>query len=104
MDPSTQKPIDCYPLQRVYPLTFIGLAMIVLVSLASSLKSGDFKLLTQAVSPNLVYFFLTLGMLIVSCPLYFLGKKYSWPIDLIIPIYAIIYIICLLPVWYEKPR
>jgi hypothetical protein len=61
-------------------------------------------LITITVSPNLVYFFLTLGLVIISFPLYYIGKKYSFAIELIIPIYAIIYIICLLPVWYENPR
>ena len=68
------------------------------------MKSGDFKLIKEAISPNLVYFFLSFGLIIVSLPLYLIGKKYSMAIELIIPIFVIVYIFCLWPLWYENPR
>jgi hypothetical protein len=68
------------------------------------MKSGDFKLIKEHISPNLVYFFVSLGLIIVSLPLYLIGKKYSMAIELIIPIFAIYYIICLWPLWYENMR
>jgi hypothetical protein len=52
----------------------------------------------------LVYFFLSLGLIIVSLPLYLIGKKYSMAIELIVPIFAIYYIFCLWPLYYENPR
>ena len=52
----------------------------------------------------MVYFFISLSMCIVSLPLILIGKKYSMAIELIIPIFAIFYIFCLWPVWYENLR
>ena len=72
--------------------------------LALALKEGDFKKIKDTYSINVVYFFLDLSMCIVSLPLYLIGKKYSMAIELIIPIFVILYILCLWPVWYENPR
>ena len=68
------------------------------------MKKREFKLIREAISPDLVYFFLSLGLIIVSFPLYLIGKKYSMVIELIIPIFVIVYIFCLWPLWYENPR
>jgi predicted Kef-type K+ transport protein len=68
------------------------------------MKKGEFKLIKEAFTPELVYFFLSLGLIIVSFPLYLIGKKYSMAIELMIPIFVIVYVFCLLPLWYENPR
>jgi hypothetical protein len=61
-------------------------------------------LLNEVITPNMVIFFLSLGLAIVSLPLILIGKKYSVAIELIIPLYGI-YLICfLLPTWYESYR
>jgi predicted Kef-type K+ transport protein len=52
----------------------------------------------------MVFFFLAIGLIIISLPLYLIGKKYSMAIELIIPLYGI-YLTCFLfPIWYENPR
>ncbi len=91
-------------MQKTYPFILIGLLFLVFIPLAVALFSGDFKQLKETISPNLVYFFLTTGLVIVSLPLYLIGKKFNFAIELIIPCYVIYYIVVLLPVIYENPR
>jgi hypothetical protein len=90
--------------QKTYPFILIYLLLLVFITLAVSLASGDFKQLRETLSPNLVYFFLVIGLVIVSLPLYFIGKKFHLAIELMIPCYVIYYIVVLLPVIYESPR
>jgi hypothetical protein len=75
--------------------------------MALGIKDDDFKVISKVIKPNMVYVFFTFGLIIISLPLYFIGKKYSISIELIIPIFCI-YVMCfLLPIWYEnlhKPK
>jgi len=52
----------------------------------------------------MVYFFISLGLLIVSLPLYFIGRKFTIAFELIIPIYVIVYVIIFWPLFFENPR
>ena len=80
------------------------LAIFVVIPFGLSLKGGDFKVMKESISPNLVYFFLGLGLIIVSLPFYLIAKKKPLAIELIIPCYSIYVTLFLLPTWIESPR
>ena len=74
-----------------------------IIPLAFCLKDGDFKVISKVIKPNMVFVFYTIGLIFISLPIIFIGKKYSMVIELIIPIYCIYVTIFVLPTWYEKP-
>jgi hypothetical protein len=74
-----------------------------MIPFSMSMKSGDFKVIQQKYSPNLIYFFYFLGLPVTSLPCYLLGKKYSTWIELMIPFYCIYLFLVLIPAWYEHP-
>ena len=87
-----------------YVPLIIVLCVFVVIPFGIALKSGDFKVMKTSVSPNLVYFFLALGLIIVSLPFYLIAKKKPQAIEFIIPSYAIYATLFLLPTWIESPR
>ena len=92
---------------KTYHWVLIGLILLVIFPMALGIKDDDFKVISKVIKPNMVYVFFTFGLIIISLPLIFIGKKYSIFIELIIPIFCI-YVMCfLLPIWFEnlhKPK
>ena len=78
--------------------------MLSAISFVMSLKNGDFKQLKRKVSPNLVYFFLTLGLPGIALPIFLIARKYSVAVELFIPFYAFYVTLFLLPTWTKDPR
>ena len=68
------------------------------------MKNGEFKLIKETYSPNVVYFLISFALTIVSLPLYLIGKKYAKATELIIPIYVIVHLFIFWPLWIDNPR
>lgn len=77
--------------------------MISAISFTISLKHGEFKQIKNQISPNLVYFFLTVGLPVIALPIFLIAKKFSVAVELFIPFYALYVTLFLVPTWSKHP-
>jgi predicted Kef-type K+ transport protein len=82
----------------------IGITVLSAISFAVSMKNGEFKTLKSIITPNQVYFFLTIGMPVIGLPVFLIARKYSMAVEFFIPLYAIYLTFFLLPTWTKHPK